>query len=1126
MNFTKFKALLKPLVYRFKDSQYLWVQADLAHAAGDDSRAASIYRLLSRSRLTSPEAYIYAGLSEQRLRRPDEAISVLETGLNKYPASSSLMEHYVRVCLEHEQIGRAGRRLTSSGVDERHLCETLFVKFPDPNVQANLIAHCLHSGFEDLAEQQLRVLLENCSDNALLWRFADVLLEHQRSDEAKLVYERLAARPAQNPLGLVHSALSEHRLGNSARAADMFEAGIKEYPQATELVDHYANICVQLGQMDRVLRLVAAESGGEEDRQVCEAAFDKFPDSHFQVSLIAHALHRGLPDLAEQKVRVLLENCSDNVLLWTLADVLLHYQRSDEAKLIYKRLAARPAENPLGLVHSALSEHRLGNSARAADMFEAGIKEYPQAAELVDHYILVCSKLGQMERVLRILASDAKTEEQACEVLFEKFPDPQFQVGLIDYCLNSGLIRLGEQKINSIKEFSRNALALWQVAELLLLRERTNEANAIHRKLTEHNLEDAQDYHLSSLAFICLSDLDGCLGRLEQGLLRHPREGKLLTLYMSICAKRLDYKRYLNFLGAPNSQFPAPVSMLDFYRASMSSPVDFVIGLRDIESLFDGHDIATLRGDFIAYLRKNPQPIKIARVLLFFCRYLHLPQDFGDGVYEALQTACEAGSKESQSLLILNEMTPPMIPERPIHGAVIVEKFIRAGLRISKNPVELGEPIADMTNNWTPWQYIFCLVAPKLYGEAIAAIEKMIFNTWPKLDFTAPHVGDAMDLQKRQGKKIRIGFIVHDSMPMMSGFLPRLDRDRFETVFLRPGTAGQSAAAKSWIARADKVVQYSDVDMYAALQVIANEELDIIISGPSIAAVFYPMMARLAPLQMVLLEPNWTDGLTNADYYISWQQAEPVNPADFYKTKAALFQNPPYWIERPAIGENGSISPEARTDTRRRLLNVGPEARLYLCANTPPKIHPDMDDIFFDVLDRDKEAILVLLRGEYPPAQSLRARLRAKLGSLYERVVFVPTMSKDDAHMLLQSVDCCLDSYPLCGMSSSFDGAMLGIATVTLPADIPFGRWTAAIYEYIGIEGLTASSREDYVDIALRIASDKVWRARISAEMKEKSSRYVESQASSDEFQKFLTHSWNRRLEGLPAANWLRGEWK
>ncbi len=392
--------------------------------------------------------------------------------------------------------------------------------------------------------------------------------------------------------------------------------------------------------------------------------------------------------------------------------------------------------------------------------------------------------------------------------------------------------------------------------------------------------------------------------------------------------------------------------------------------------------------------------------------------------------------------------------------------------------------------------------------------------------FTAPHVQDASNSHQRAGRKIRVGFIVHDSMPMMSGFLPLLDKDRFETVFLRPGKQGNSVAAKNWVARADKTVQYSDTDMYAAIDMIANEELDIIVSGPSIAAVYYPMMARLAPLQMVLLEPNWTDGLTHSDYYISWQSAEPVNPSDFYKTNVSYFQHPPYWIERPEVQEKGPITLEERTAVRKKLLNVGEESRVYLCANTPPKIHPDMDGLFRDILERDPNGLLVLLRGEYPPAKSLRSRLRETLGACYERVVFISTMSKDDAHMLLQSADCCLDSFPLCGMSSSFDGAMLGIATVTLPADIPFGRWTAAIYEYIGVTELVAKDRQNYVDIALRLASNKEWRDRLSLQIQEQASRYVESQISSKEFETFLGSAWDRKLAGFAPANWINGRWQ
>ncbi|GAA4337625.1 hypothetical protein GCM10023165_15770 [Variovorax defluvii] len=977
---SKLKALLRPLLFRSDGPGSLWTQADHALANGDHSRATEIYRQLAGAKLSSPESYLYAGLAQQRLHRPSEAIAALESGLAQYPNLPLLMEHYLRVCAELDQVDRAIRRLAMGHADERQVCEELFVRYPDPHVQSNLIGHALRTGWTDLAEA---------------------------------------------------------------------------------------------------------------------------------------------------KIEALLQHSDDNVLLWRLADVLLQYQRDEQARVIYRRLAVRTPENPLGVLHSALAEHRLGNSERAADIFEAGIRSFPQAAELIEHFALICAQLRQMRRVIRVAVPDAHSEQQACEALFARFPDPQIQVGLIDHCLDAGLDQLAEQKIRAIREMSDDALALWQVSELLLSRERTEEANALHRKLAGREPKDVEDYHLSSLAFVCLSELDECLECLERGLLHYPAAGKLLALYMKICAKRFEYDRYRDFLGSLEAaDLPPPVSMLDFYRASMSAPVDFVINLQDIELRIEPGDVSVLRQDFHVYLRKNPQPIKIARVLVFFCRYLHLPGDFAAGVCAALQLAFEGEDKASRSLRILDEMTPPMIPRHAIQPADDVRRFIEAGQRLAADPLSLDEPIADMTNNWTPWQYIFCLVAPELYGTAISAFEKMVFSTWPRLDFTAGHVADAVDSHKRAGKKLRLGFIVHDSMPMMSGFLPRLDPQRFETVFLRPGKSGKSAAAQGWLDRAGKVVQYSDVDMDAAIETIAGEALDIIVSGPSIAAVYYPMMARLAPLQMVLLEPNWTDGLTNADYYISWAPAEPATPSDFYKTKVALFEHPPYWIERPEVGSKGPISPQARAEVRRRLLNVGTDTRVYLCANTPPKIHPDMDGIFHEILERDQDAILVLLRGEYPPAKTLRNRLRETLGTLYDRVVFMSTMSKDDAHMLLQAVDCCVDSYPLCGMSSSFDGAMLGIPTVTLPANIPFGRWTAAIYEYIGATTLIAKDREDYVELALRVASDKEWREQLSLDIKRKSSRYVESEQSSREFEAFLLKAWDRKRQGQAPANWLNGRWQ
>jgi predicted O-linked N-acetylglucosamine transferase (SPINDLY family) len=185
-----------------------------------------------------------------------------------------------------------------------------------------------------------------------------------------------------------------------------------------------------------------------------------------------------------------------------------------------------------------------------------------------------------------------------------------------------------------------------------------------------------------------------------------------------------------------------------------------------------------------------------------------------------------------------------------------------------------------------------------------------------------------------------------------------------------------------------------------------------------------------------------------------------------------------------------------------------------------------MDEMFCKLLEMDPAGFLVFLRGEHSPSQILKSRLREKLGRHFEKVIFLNTLEKVDAHALLLSADCCLDSYPICEMSSSFDGIMLGVPIVTLPADIPFGRWTAAIYEYIGVSGLTARNVDDYVSIAMKLAMDKDWRREKSAEVREKSSCYVESMASFDEFQHFIIQSWRRKQAGLPPGNWVAGEWQ
>jgi predicted O-linked N-acetylglucosamine transferase (SPINDLY family) len=312
--------------------------------------------------------------------------------------------------------------------------------------------------------------------------------------------------------------------------------------------------------------------------------------------------------------------------------------------------------------------------------------------------------------------------------------------------------------------------------------------------------------------------------------------------------------------------------------------------------------------------------------------------------------------------------------------------------------------------------------------------------------------------------------------------------------------------------------------MRSAIETIAAQQLDIVLSAPSQPAVFFPMMAKLAPLHIVVLEPNWTDGFPESDYYMSWRPAEPPQPGAFYRTKVAYLDHPPYWID-DRYDHEVHMTEEQRQDFLARLVGTTPDQRVYLCPSTPPKLHPRMDEIILRILDRDPQAVFVFLRGEFPPASNLHIRWRNRMGRRCERIRFLNTLERSDAHTLLHAVDCTIDSYPIGGMSSSFDGSILGIPTATFPADVPFGRWLSSIYSHIGVTGLTAHSAGEYVELAVRLAQDKAWRRQKSAEIRSKSRIFVESRASAAEVQQFLLSAWERHCAGLPAANWISGQW-
>ena len=90
-----------------------------------------------------------------------------------------------------------------------------------------------------------------------------------------------------------------------------------------------------------------------------------------------------------------------------------------------------------------------------------------------------------------------------------------------------------------------------------------------------------------------------------------------------------------------------------------------------------------------------------------------------------------------------------------------------------------------------------------------------------------------------------------------------------------------------------------------------------------------------------------------------------------------------------------------------------------------------------------------------------------------------------DFYKLLSIADVIIDPYPFGGCNTSFSAFSMGIPIVTMPADMINGRFTYGLYKKMGIMDLVAYNFEDYVKLANKCATNKIWREEISQKIKD-----------------------------------------
>ena len=387
---------------------------------------------------------------------------------------------------------------------------------------------------------------------------------------------------------------------------------------------------------------------------------------------------------------------------------------------------------------------------------------------------------------------------------------------------------------------------------------------------------------------------------------------------------------------------------------------------------------------------------------------------------------------------------------------------------------------------------------------------------------------------------------------------PDAARDSFTESLVAPLPLSSGTDAGPGILLAVLPTQLGDAHQRlgrAALDVLVFNDLALSRTSYFIAA------ARLAPVQVLVLNNGMTSGFGangadgGIDYYVEADTAcaAPAVADTHYTEQLVRFSAPPFALPTtdgawsrddgtaPWAGWDGSAPDTLAGVTRHAALSEfellptqyqahGSRAaealdlRLYMCLQSPSKLHPAFDEALLRILFTDPAAVVVLLRGAHVAWPDLllgrlaghplcvvhdaAASSCSRNDGALSRVRFVGEQPHSRFTRLASLASVHIDPFPFGGGLSSANLLSWGAPLVTLPTLHRSGRMTRALYELLGMPDdvrVIASDVVGLVHAATALAGDHSAATALSHTLRERRHRFTGAMSSTlDEWARFL----------------------
>jgi len=317
---------------------------------------------------------------------------------------------------------------------------------------------------------------------------------------------------------------------------------------------------------------------------------------------------------------------------------------------------------------------------------------------------------------------------------------------------------------------------------------------------------------------------------------------------------------------------------------------------------------------------------------------------------------------------------------------------------------------------------------------------------------------------------IKIGFISsfftnHSVSKMYKNLIQKLDQKFFKR-FVYYADNKFDHITNEIKQDADHFFSHTDVDQL--INQISKDNLDVLLyldigMSPRIQIL---SSLRLAPIQCNTYGHPVTSGFKNIDYYFSSELMESQNSQKHYSEKL---------ISLPGIGINYD-SPNLSIIKKPNILNKS-NATIFLNLQSLFKLLPQDDRIYLDILKKHSNCCFWFLQGEKNSITSIFkeriSKLFQKEGHAFEKYsYFHPRCGSEEFLGLVEQSDIILDSFNWSGGNTSLEAISLNKPIVTCPSGFMRGRYTYAILKILDIEETIASSKKEYIEIAVKLASD------------------------------------------------------